>query len=64
MSEGKNRLRERRNIFVSARDPQRFFIMIYTTLNLTYDVSYSFRLYYIQFKESKVLWGLGVGDRI
>ena len=31
--------------------------LYYTTLILIYDVLYSFRLYYIQFKEFKIFWG-------
>ena len=38
--------------------------LYYTTLILIYDVLYSFRLYYIQFKEFKILWGPGTGGRI
>ena len=34
-----------------------------TTLTLIFDVLSSFRLFYIQFKEVKVLWGSGAGDR-
>ena len=44
--EEKNSLRERRDLLVSDRDPQRLS---------------SFRLYYIQFKENKILWGAGTG---
>ena len=60
----KNSLRERRNIFVSDDDPQRFSFIIYTTLILIYDVLYSFRLCYIQFKEVKILWGPGAEGKI
>ena len=38
--------------------------LYYTTLILIYDVLYSFRLYYIQFKEFKILWGPGTEDRM
>ena len=58
--EGKNSFRERRDILLSERDPQRFFLY-YTTIILIYDVLSSFRLYDIQFKEVKILWGLGAG---
>ena len=37
--------------------------LYYTTLILIYDVLYSFRLNYIQFKELKILWGLGAEGR-
>ena len=37
--------------------------LYYTTLILIYDVLYSFRLYYIKFKEVKILWGPGAGGR-
>ena len=37
--------------------------LYYTTLTLIYDVLYSFRLYYIQFKEFKIFWGPGAGGR-
>ena len=33
--------------------------LYYTTLILIYDALSSFRLYYIQFKEVKILWRLG-----
>ena len=38
--------------------------LYYTTLILIYDALCSFRLYYIQFKEVKILWGPGSGGRI
>ena len=59
--EGKNSFRERRDILVSGRDPQTI-LLDYTTLTLIYDVLSSFMLYYIQFKEVKILWRLGAGD--
>ena len=34
---------------------------LFTTLTLIYDVLFSFRFYYIQFKEVKILWGPGAG---
>ena len=37
--------------------------LYYTTLILIYDVLYSFRLYYIHFKEFKIFWGPGDEDR-
>ena len=72
----KKSLRERRNIFLSDRDPQRFSFIIlsliilpliflyYTTFILICDVLYSFRFYYTQFKEFKILWGPRAGGRI
>ena len=33
--------------------------ILHTTLILTYNVQSSFRLYYIQFKEVKILWEPG-----
>ena len=36
----------------------------YNNLILIYDVPSSYRLYYVQFKEVKILWGLGAWDRI
>ena len=53
--EGKNSLRKLRDILVSDRDQQRFFII--DNLILIYDVLSSCRLYYVQFKEVKDLWG-------
>ena len=42
--------------------------LYYTTLILIYDVLYSFRFYYTQFKEFKILWEpdmrAGAGGRI
>ena len=35
----------------------------YNNLILIYNVLSSYRLYYVQFKEVKILWGLGVGGR-
>ena len=57
--EGKNSLKERRDILVLIVIPNDFFYC--TTLSLIYDVLPSFRLYYIQFKEVKILWGPGAG---
>ena len=35
--------------------------LYYTTLILIYDVLHSFSIYYIQFKEFKILWGPEAG---
>ena len=50
--EWKNSFRRCRNIFFSDRDPQHFSV-------LHYDVLSSFKLYNIQFKKFKILWGPG-----
>ena len=58
MVEGKNSLRERRDILVLNMILNDF---SYTALILIYDVLSFFRLYYIHFKEVKSLWGPRVG---
>ena len=37
--------------------------LYYTTLILIYDVLSSFRIYYIEFKEGKILWVPGAGGQ-
>ena len=54
--EGNNSFRKCRNIFVSDRDLNDFFV-------LHYDVLSSFMLYNIQFEKVKIFWGLGAGGR-
>ena len=58
--EGKNSLRKRRNILVSDRDFATIFCY-YNNLILIYDALSTYRLYYVQFKEVKILWGSGAG---
>ena len=53
--EGKNSLRKRRDILVSDRYQQQLF-HYYNNLILICDVLSSYWLYYVQFKETKILW--------
>ena len=61
-AEGKNSLRGGVGIFSFWSWSSTIFLY-FTTLTLIYDVLFSFRLYYIEFKEVKILWGPDVRTR-